>query len=347
VHITGESTKHGETPQIRLPHTVAPGPVRNEDYGLDLARLVLPPRVVNNAERICKFLQDKKARSDTGPTTRVVKQNRLVLALPELLNQALNSSMDDSALASYIEKLQTEFTIRMNLAADDEPKADSHDVNHDQNRENIQPPVLEQPSAEELKEWRKKCDAAERRVMHANMVNSHRERKRRASREEERNEHRHKRTKKNYYEYETESLVGSGFTPINRSSMIAQLSEDTDSSSSSSRAETPISFLMAEWDSDSNDEPLAEEEPMRVTRGDDEAQDAIAASSDTRPRAISISSDSSVDDAEDQTAKGPSRPPSPVPPQPLEAFQPLKAWYDKQGISYTDEIRDADGNWLI
>jgi hypothetical protein len=66
-----------------------------------------------------RFLHNRSCRKALGPTTKAQRQNKLILTLPDLLLQALNSVMDDSALTSYLKKLQTEFTIRMNLDAED------------------------------------------------------------------------------------------------------------------------------------------------------------------------------------------------------------------------------------
>ncbi|KAK4239418.1 hypothetical protein C8A03DRAFT_42962 [Achaetomium macrosporum] len=321
VHISGESTKHGETSQIHLPHTVAPGPVRNEDYGLDLARLVLPDRVIKNAEHICKFLRDKNASKTTGPATRAVKQNRLILALPDLLKQALNSTMDDSALASYLKKLQTEFTIRMNMAADDESKEDCPNMNTSQG---AQRPVLEKPSEEEVEAWRKKCDAAERRVMHANMAQS-RERKRSLADGSEGCLQKRTRTDNG-----SESMVSQP-TPINRGSMIGQFCEGAHSTVSG--VETPSSLTMDI--SELDEEAVTELEDITPER---ESAEAIAYGS--RARAVSISSDSSNQDADvddivedlgaSSTAEGQSGTPFSEAAQPLHGFQPLKAWYASQ-----------------
>lgn len=167
VHIAGGTIERGAPTQISLPHTVAPGPVRNEDYGLDLAQRFLPVRVVNNAENACKFLRQRHSSRAAGPATQAGKQNKLILALPGLLKQAYASTMDDSALASYLKKLQTEFTIRMDTTEDEAvlgtlPSGDTN--------QHTVVPVLERPSNEEIEEWRQKCNVAEIRVMHTNMA---------------------------------------------------------------------------------------------------------------------------------------------------------------------------------
>ncbi|KAK4098573.1 hypothetical protein N658DRAFT_454814, partial [Parathielavia hyrcaniae] len=215
IHLSSDSNKDADVAQISLPHTLAPGPVKNEDYGLDLSRRFLFERVVNNAERVCKFLRDGNSIKAPGPATRTMKQNKLILALPDLLKQAVSSTMDDSALGSYVKKLQTEFTIRMNIAADDDAQGPPTD---DMTRTTVDPPLLEKPSEEELEEWKKKCDEGERRVMHANMA--HTQDKKHSVSDEEGLDYPHK--KKSKPTNGAASLMSQP-TPINRGSLIDEL----------------------------------------------------------------------------------------------------------------------------
>lgn len=320
VHLTGESIRNGETTLISLPHSVASGPVKSEDYGLDLARRFLPERVVNNAERISKFLRDRQASKPAGPTTRSLKQNKLLLALPGLLKQAHSSTMDDSALASYLKKLQTEFTIRMNTAADDD--ADARDGNENAELE-IEHPVLEKPDEGELQEWKKKCDAAERRVMHANMAQTQ-ERKRPATMDNDRRELR----KRNKTDDIAEGL--STPTPINRSSIIEELERER--CSLKNMEETPSRFTTDILDP--------------VTEGDLDLVDVVTPTSRTcirnlpgqRQRAVSISSDGlNGEDATEDSAVGHGRRASASEAsdiqggtiQPLQRFEPLRDWFSR------------------
>ncbi|GAB1310683.1 MutS protein msh4 [Madurella fahalii] len=337
VHITGESTRNGEICQISLPHTVASGPVRNEDYGLDLARRFLPERVVNNAERICKFLRDIQASKPTGPTTRSLTQNKLLLALPDLLKQAHSSTMDESALASYLKKLQTEFTIRMNTVADDD--TESRDYNQSANLE-TEHPALEKPDEDELQRWKKKCDAAERRVMHANMVQSQ-ERKRPAAREKDKGGLR----KRNKTDAATESL--STPTPINRGSIIKELR--IAACSSRNMGDTSSNFTA--------------DLPELVTEGVPELEGEVSPAGRTWPgnlpgwqqkqqRAVSISTDdSNHEDTIVDTVVGHGQHENVAETgeiqretiQPLQRFEPLKDWYSRKSRE-ADACPDEPGN---
>ncbi|EGO52013.1 hypothetical protein NEUTE1DRAFT_105020 [Neurospora tetrasperma FGSC 2508] len=87
-------------------------PVQNEDYGIELARCVLPASIVDNAEEVLKALREGQRPPQSGEKGREARQRKLTLALPVVMKQALDSTMDDAALGSYLRRLQTEFTLR-------------------------------------------------------------------------------------------------------------------------------------------------------------------------------------------------------------------------------------------
>ncbi|KAK4156649.1 muts domain V-domain-containing protein [Chaetomidium leptoderma] len=285
VHVVGESTNNDDTAQISLPHTIAPGPVRNEDYGLDLARRFLPGR------------------------------------------QADNSTMDGSALASYFKKLQTEFTIRMNLAADDDTSGGQSSRAVGQT---AAPPILEKPSEEELEEWKKKSDTAERRVMHANMAQSQ-EKKRPASGGESNDESLQKRIRIVEVDDDTWSMASQP-TPVNRGSMIEALRRGA--CTPTTRADTPSSVTTGLPESDV-DTVMEDAAPGQEETSVEEA----LTPDNNRQRAVSISSDSSDysdmpgllhADVLPSTSARSGADVSSEPTQPLERFQPLRGWH---GIS--------------
>ncbi|KAK3300674.1 muts domain V-domain-containing protein [Chaetomium fimeti] len=322
VHVVGESTKTADTTQISLPHTIAPGPVKNEDYGLDLSRRFLPERVVDNAEQVCNFLHQRGSNRGIGPATRAAKQNKLILALPGLLKQANDSTMDESALASYLKKLQTEFTIRMNIAADD-------DAQQSLAGKDIEPavdlPTLAKPSEEERGEWRKKCDAAESRVMHANMALP--DDKRRVSPTGKGTESLLNRVRAGMEDDATGTI--SQPTPINRGSMIEELRKGA--CTPTTRVATPSSVTTDLPD------PHADSIMSDVLTGDNTPKE-VDKLTGNRPRAMSISSGSNydeemldVDDEENFSPTGSEQHPAAGAylddMQPLERFQPLRDWY--------------------
>lgn len=340
VHVAGESTKTGDTTQISLPHTIAPGPVKNEDYGLDLARRFFPGRVVKNAEQVSTFLRDKTSGKGAGPATRAAKQGKLVAALPDLLKQADTSTMDDSALSSYIKKLQTEFTIRMNIAADDDAQETQ---TSESSKQVVDRPALEKPSEEELEEWNRKCDATERRVMHANMAHS--QDKKRPGSAGESSEYAQKRSKT---EDDTQSMA-SQLTPINRGALIEELRRGA--CTPTTRAATPSSVTMSDLPGANVDSQVVEE---RTTR---EAT-PYPGPSRRQHRAVSISSISTtydhdmpdVEDDEDGLSASSERPSagtySGLGQQPLERFQPLEEWYarNSQGQAFASSGRASSSD---
>ncbi|KAH6650440.1 muts domain V-domain-containing protein [Chaetomium tenue] len=303
VHVVGESSKAGDTTQISLPHTIAPGPVKNEDYGLDLSRRFLPERVVDNAEKVSN-----------------------------------DSTMDDPALASYVKKLQTEFTIRMNIAADDDAAEGSatKDV-----QSPAELPTLTKPSEEEVEGWKKKCDAAESRVMHSNMAQA--DDKKRPFPAGEGTESLSKRARTD----ETPSTISQP-TPINRNSMIEDLRRGA--CTPTTRAATPSSirtgFSDSQADSVMHDAPTADHTPTTQAYN----------TNDTRHRAMSISSGSNYDEEmPDADSPDAALPPSSAQHpaagayaglvQPLEQFQPLRDWYarEKAAESSSGAAREERG----
>lgn len=165
IHLSAESTTNGETRQITLPHTVSSGPVKNEDYGLDLASRFFPPRIVRNAEKVAHFLRGVDADKKLGPETQTYKQNRLVMALPDILKQANDSSMDDAALVSYLNRLCIEFTTRM----DQMDQEDDIDLDVVEGANLPDRPELEKPDPNELETLMQRFEAEELRVMKNNV----------------------------------------------------------------------------------------------------------------------------------------------------------------------------------
>jgi DNA mismatch repair protein MSH4 len=283
--------------------------------------------VVKNAEQVSTFLRDKGSSHAAGPATRAAKQSKLVLALPDLLKQADTSTMDDSALSSYINKLQTEFTIRMNIEADDDAQEEQ---SGESSKQALERPVLDKPSEEELGEWNKKSEAAERRVMHANMAHSQ-DKKRPASAGES-SEYGQKRNKTE--DSDGTQSMASQFTPINRGAMIEALRRGA--CTPTTRAETPSSVTMSDLLGSNHDAPVMGERMTRevtphpvLGRGH---QRAASVSS------VSATYDHDMPDVEESKDALPASSERPGAeafsgsvPQPLERFQPLKEWYSRNG----------------
>ena len=167
VHLTGDSTKIGEIHQISLPHKLTNGPVPNEDYGIDLARRYLPPRLIRNAEIITQYLRQIDPSKKFGQVTREFKLDKLQLGLSEILKQAQSSSMDDAALASFLAKLQIEYHDRLKEI---ECEHDGEDVADEESSaaQRVPKPILEKPGEDELKEMKERGKREEKRVMAKN-----------------------------------------------------------------------------------------------------------------------------------------------------------------------------------
>jgi hypothetical protein len=167
VHLTGQSTQEGNSHKISLPHTIASGPVPNEDYGIDLARRFLPPRLIENAEKVTAFLRKIDPTKHTGQVTREFKLNKLQLGLCEILDQAHSSSMDNQALASFLARLRIDYHQRL---AEIERHVEVVDkvMENEPPAKDVPKPVLEKLSPEELKQVKEKGKRAEKRVMSNN-----------------------------------------------------------------------------------------------------------------------------------------------------------------------------------
>jgi DNA mismatch repair protein MSH4 len=96
-------------------YKIANGFVKEEHYGLALARVVnLPPLVLEVAEKLSKTLQAQAAaKKKSSKSFAIARKRKLVLSLREVLLQAQESSMHGKALMEYLRKVQEEFVKRM------------------------------------------------------------------------------------------------------------------------------------------------------------------------------------------------------------------------------------------
>ncbi|KFZ13005.1 hypothetical protein V502_06805 [Pseudogymnoascus sp. VKM F-4520 (FW-2644)] len=96
-------------------YKIANGFVKEEHYGLALARVVnLPPLVLEVAEKVSKRLQAQAAaKKKSSKSFAIARKRKLVLSLREVLLQAQESVMQGKALMEYLRKVQEEFVKRM------------------------------------------------------------------------------------------------------------------------------------------------------------------------------------------------------------------------------------------
>jgi len=118
-----------EENSMNMLYKIGDGIVQEEHYGLALARVVgLPPQVLEVAENVSKKLEAQAAeRRKSSKALALARRRKLVLGLKEILEQAVNSPMDDKALLSWLKKLQAEFVRRMEAIENDVASSDNEE----------------------------------------------------------------------------------------------------------------------------------------------------------------------------------------------------------------------------
>lgn len=106
--------------KMRMLYEITPGEVKDNHYGIDLARAIgFTPRVIEVAENVSCSLRDLAAERQRSSEARmVIRRRKFVTQLRNALETAYSSNMDDGALRSYLRKLQVDFVRNM---ADLEP----------------------------------------------------------------------------------------------------------------------------------------------------------------------------------------------------------------------------------
>lgn len=96
-------------------YKVVPGEVKSDQYGIDLARAIgFPRRVIDVAENVSRSLRELAAEKQRSSEARkVIRRRNLVTQLQNALETAYSSSMDNSALRSYLRRLQIDFVRNM------------------------------------------------------------------------------------------------------------------------------------------------------------------------------------------------------------------------------------------
>lgn len=116
LHLATETTlAEDDIPKMTMLFKIGSGPVREEKYGIKLARAVgFPSRFLNFAETVTDALrQASEAKKQSSESRKLVKRRKLVLNLRETLQQAHDSDMDDETLRRYLQRLQSGFISRM------------------------------------------------------------------------------------------------------------------------------------------------------------------------------------------------------------------------------------------
>ncbi|KAK6087275.1 DNA mismatch repair protein [Seiridium cupressi] len=105
----------GEAPKMTMLYKISSGLVKEENYGISLARVVgFPDAFIHVAEAVSTALQRQTEQNKQNSRHQRLKHRRqLILNLYETFKQMEGGDMDDAALGSYLKKLQNEFALRM------------------------------------------------------------------------------------------------------------------------------------------------------------------------------------------------------------------------------------------
>ena len=113
--------------KMKMLYKVADGVVREEHYGIALAKVIqLPPEVIQIAETVSKKLNaNLERRKKQSKTILLARRRKLILGLREQLLQLHDGNMQGRVLATWMQKLQDEFVNRMAALEADVAAADA------------------------------------------------------------------------------------------------------------------------------------------------------------------------------------------------------------------------------
>jgi DNA mismatch repair protein MSH4 len=121
LHLAVDNT---EDEKMEMLYRVSSGAVKDEHYGLKLARVMpLPRDVIEHAELVSATLDQamQKKKSESASLVIIVaRKRRLLLNLKEHLVQAHDGSMGDEDLTQWLKDLQREFVVRMSALTEEE-----------------------------------------------------------------------------------------------------------------------------------------------------------------------------------------------------------------------------------
>lgn len=124
LHLAVDMRSNGDA--MNMLYKIAEGPVREQHYGLALARVIpLPPGVLERADEVSTSLQQHVQGRKKAPAAVIRERRRkLILNLKEHLLQAQSGAMDGDVLAGWLKALQREFVIRMSTIEVDAAETD-------------------------------------------------------------------------------------------------------------------------------------------------------------------------------------------------------------------------------
>ncbi|KAI1500054.1 muts domain V-domain-containing protein [Biscogniauxia marginata] len=109
------SDLNGDKPKITMLYKISSGTVQEENYGLNLARVIgFPEKFIRIAEEVSMTLAENiEQKRQNSQSRKLIQRRRLILNLHETLTQLHESNMDDAARGAYLRRLQNEFVTRM------------------------------------------------------------------------------------------------------------------------------------------------------------------------------------------------------------------------------------------
>lgn len=118
---TNISHSSNEQARMTMLYKIKTGPVREKNYGLNLARAMgFPRRFVEVAQKVSHTLTESaEQKKDASASRRVARQRKVILDLYSTLTQLSKSEMDDAAMGSYLRRLQDEFALRMDESTEE------------------------------------------------------------------------------------------------------------------------------------------------------------------------------------------------------------------------------------
>ena len=129
------SVELGEKDKMKMLYKVADGAVKEEHYGIALAKVIdLPPEIIRVAEEVSKKLKANHERHKKhSKAILLARRRKLILGLREQLLQAKEGNMQGRVLATWLKKLQDEFVNRMaaleaDVTAANEQSGDEQEV---------------------------------------------------------------------------------------------------------------------------------------------------------------------------------------------------------------------------
>lgn len=124
------SVELGDDNSLNMLYKVAEGVLKDNNYGLELAKVVpLPNEVLEIAKDVAAKLNDNiRQKQLTSPAVVNQKRRKLILSLREHLLQAKNGSMEEPVLRTWLLELQREFVARMTALDKEMSRAESASV---------------------------------------------------------------------------------------------------------------------------------------------------------------------------------------------------------------------------